>query len=188
MLDRARFPQALALNLAILLAVAGCSNLPTQPLAPSQPGSGAAVTGGEPAQVLGLFEGSKTSANSKTVVIGLLGGIVSVGDFTVIVPPAALLRTATITVTQPDLAHPVVNLSISPASANRFLLPVLLVANAGRMNPSLLSLATISYMNPATGNWETVPGCSVSLLGLTVTAPLSHFSTYRVSSGGKAGW
>jgi hypothetical protein len=118
----------------------------------------------------------------------VLGGIVSVGNFTVVVPPAALLRTATITVTQPDLARPVVNLSISPASANRFLLPVLLVADARPMNPSLLSIATIGYYNPTTGQWETVAGSAVSLLNITVTAPLWHFSTYRVQGGGKAGW
>jgi hypothetical protein len=33
-----------------------------------------------------------------------------------------------------------------------------------------------------------VPGSAVSLLNLTVSAPLWHFSTYRVQSGGKAGW
>jgi hypothetical protein len=91
-------------------------------------------------------------------------------------------------VSQPDLAHPVVNLSISPASANRFLLPVLLVANAKRLSPSLLSLACMSYYNPATAQWERVSGTSVSLLNLTVTAPLWHFSTYRVTVEGKAGW
>jgi hypothetical protein len=188
MLGRIRFPRGLALSLTVLLAAAGCSNLPTQPLALTQSGSGAVTTDGQPAQVLGLFEGSTTSTNTKSKVIGILGGTVSVGDFTLVVPPLALTQTATITVTQPDLARPVVNLSISPASANKFLLPVLLVANASRMNRSLLSVATISYLNPATGQWETVPGCTVNLLNLSVTAPLSHVSTYRVESGGKAGW
>ena len=188
MLGRIRFSRGLALSLTVLLAAAGCSNLPTQPLAPTQSGSGVVTTDGQPAQVLGLFEGSSTSTNTNSKVIGVLGGTVSVGDFTIVVPPLALTRTATITVTQPDLARPVVNLSISPATANGFLLPVLLVANASRMDRSLLAVAYISYLNPTTGKWETVPGCSVSLLGLTVTAPLSHFSTYRVESGGKAGW
>jgi len=111
----------------------------------------------------------------------------SVGNFTLVIPPAALLTTATITMSQPDLAHPVVNLSISPASANRFLLPVLLIADVKPMDRSLLSIATIGYYNPTTGKWEVVAS-TVSLLNLTVTAPLSHFSTYRVQGGGKAGW
>jgi len=178
--------------MAVLLAVAGCSNMPTAPQAAIQPGSSASTangTDGAPAQVLGLnLLGGSSSTTTKTVVVGLLGGVISVGDFTVVIPPLALTRTATITVSQPDLAHPFVNLSISPASANHFLLPVLLTANAKRLDPALLSLAYISYYNPATAQWERVPGVSVSLLNLTVTAPLSHFSTYGVFVGGKAGW
>jgi hypothetical protein len=187
---RTRFPQNLALGLAVMLAVAGCSDLPMKPsLAPEPETSTATATGAPAEEVLGLdLLGGSTSTTTKTVTIGLLGGVVSVGNFTVVIPPAALLRTATITVSQPDLARPVVNLSISPASANRFLLPVLLVANAKPMNPALLSVATIGYYNPTTGKWETVPGSTVSILNLTVTAPLWHFSTYRVQSGGKAGW
>jgi len=180
--------QTLTLFMVLLLALAGCSNMPTAPQAPS--GSAAGAAGGSSSQVLGLnlLGGSGSSATSKSVVVGLLGGVVSVGDFTVVIPPAALRQTATVTVSQPDLAHPVVNLSIAPASANGFLLPVLLVANAKKLDPSLLSVACISYYNPATGQWEKVDGGSISLLNLTVSAPLMHFSTYRVTVGGKAGW
>jgi hypothetical protein len=56
------------------------------------------------------------------------------------------------------------------------------------MDRSLLSVACISYYNPSTGKWEPVSGSVVSVATLTVSAPLSHFSTYRVESGGKAGW
>ena len=185
---RIRFPQRLALGLAVLLAVAGCSNLPTKPDFAVQSGSGVTVTNTEPSQVLGLnLGGGGSTQTSKTVVVGLLGGVVSVGNFTVVIPPAALLQTATVTVSQPDLSHPIVNLSISPASANHFLLPVLLIADVKPMNPTLLSVATIGYYNPATGQWETMAS-TVSLLNLTITAPLQHFSTYRVQAGGKAGW
>jgi len=185
MVRRVRVPQSLVLGLAVLLAVAGCSRMPTAPL--NQPDASASGTGGTPAQVLGLLEGGSSSANSKTVVIGILGGVVSVGDFTVLFPPAALTQRATVTVTQPDLNHPVVSLSISPASANHFLLPVLMTANAQRMDKALLSVACISYYNPTTGKWEDL-GSTVSILDLTVSTPLWHFSTYRVSSEGKAGW
>lgn len=179
--------QTLTLFMVLLVALAGCSNMPTAPQAPS--GSSAGATSGSSSQVLGLnLLGGSSSTTSKSVVVGLLGGVVSVGDFTVVIPPLALRQTATITVSQPDLAHPVVNLGIAPASANGFLLPVLLVANAKRLDPALLSVATISYYNPTTAQWERVPGGSISLLNLTVSAPLSHFSTYRVTVGGKAGW
>jgi hypothetical protein len=179
-----RIPRSFVLGLVFLLAVAGCSTMPTQPLSPS--GSQSAIGANGSAQTLSLLGGSSTTT-SKTAVIGLLGGSVSAGDFTVVFPPASLTQTATVTVSQPDPAHPVVNLSISPASANKFLLPVLLVANARPMDRTLLSTACISYYNPATGKWEDM-GSTVSLLDLTVSTQLWHFSTYRVTSGGKAGW
>src|SRR6266850_1405804 len=183
MLSPVRVSRGFVLGLTLLLAVAGCSNMPTAPV-PAQDSS--ASGGGTPAQILGLLGGG-SSTNSKTVVIGLLGGVVSAGDFTVVFPPAAVLSPVTVTVTQPDLAHSVVNLSISPLSANHFLLPVLLTANAKRMDRSLISIARISYYNPSTGKWEDLAS-TVNILGLTVSTPLFHFSTYRVSVDGKAGW
>ena len=184
MLRHVRVSRGFVLGLSLLLAVAGCSNMPTAPV-PTQ--ASGASGGGAPAQVLGLLGGGTSTTNSKTAVIGLLGGVVSAGDFTVVFPPAAVLRPVTVTVTQPDLAHSVVNLSISPASANHFLLPVLLTANATRMDHSLISIARISYYNPSTGKWEDLAS-TVNILGLTVSTPLFHFSTYRVSADGKAGW
>ena len=179
-----RVPQGLVLGFTLLLAFAGCSNMPTQPMPSSE--SAVSVTSDAPEQVLGF--GSTSTTTTKTKTIGLLGGTVSVGNFTVVFPPGALTTNATVTVSQPDLARPVVNLGISPASANKFLLPVILTANAKQMDRTLLSVACISYYNPTTQKWEDVTGSSVSLLNLTVSAPLWHFSTYRVSSGGKAGW
>jgi len=187
MLHHVRVPQGFVLGLTFLVALAGCSNMPTQPQALAEPESAVTVTGGaEPEQVLGL-DALGSTTTTKTKSIGVLGGVISAGDFTIVFPPAALTRTATVTVSQPDPARPVVNLSISPASANRFLLPVVLTANAKRMDQSLLSVACISYYNPTTQKWENLSS-TVSLLNLTVSAPLWHFSTYRVSAGGKAGW
>lgn len=174
---------AAVLLLAALILPAGCSNLPAPPTAPV-PSAGASSGGGS-AQVLALL-GSTSTTTTRT--IGVLGGIVSAGNFSVVVPPGALTTTASITVSQPDPAKPVVNLSIAPVSANKFLVPVVLTANASPMDRTLLSVAYIGWYNPATGMWERVPYCSVSLLNLTVSAPLWHFSTYRVESGGKAGW
>jgi len=184
-------PIAFALALAGLLAFAGCSNLPTKPAGLGAPDPSAAVTaGGSSSEILGLTPTttSTVSATTTRTVIGLLGGVVNAGDFTVVIPPGAIAGTAAVTVSQPDRLHPVVQLSIAPLSANRFNLPVLLVANARTMDRSLLSVAYLSYFNPATGQWERVSGSAVSVLNLTVTAPLWHFSTYRVESGGKAGW
>jgi hypothetical protein len=179
-----RVSRTIALGLALLMAAAGCSNMPTQPLSSTNVSASGSSSGS--AETLSLLGGGSTTS-TETKTIGLLGGKVSAGDFTVVFPAGALTQTATVTVSQPDLAHPVVNLSISPPSANRFLLPVLLTANASRMDRTLLSTACISYYNPATGKWENLAS-TVSVATLTVSTPLWHFSTYRVSSGGKAGW
>jgi hypothetical protein len=178
-----------SLILAIFVGAAGCSTLPTAPTAPSSSDVATTSTSATPSEVLGLESllGAST-ATTTTRQIGILGGIVSAGNFTVVIPAGALLRTATVTVSQPDPARPVVSLGIAPSSANKFLLPVLLVANAKSMDRTLLSVAYLSYYNPSTGRWERVSGSQVDLLGLTVSAPLWHFSVYRVESGGKAGW
>lgn len=167
----------------LLLALGGCSNMPTAPVLSSDSATSATGAAPAPEQAMDL---STTSA-SKTVVVGFLGGVVSAGDFTVVIPPAALRQTCAVTVTQPDVNHSTVQLSISPATANRFLLPVLLVGKLNRMDRSLVSTAHLSYYNPSTGQWEDLAS-TVSILNLTVTTPLAHFSTYRVTSGGKAGW
>lgn len=182
-----RHLRPLVLGLAVLLAAAGCSNLPTSPMAsnPSAP-----VTTGGSQQLLGLGDGliGSNSTTEATKTMTVLGGTLSAGDFTLVVPPLALRQTATITVRQPDPSKPVVELSISPATANGFRIPVLLAGNASKMDRSLVSVACISYWNPTTSAWEPVSGSTVSVATLTVSAPLSHFSTYRVESGGKAGW
>ena len=181
-----RHLRPLALVLAVLLAAAGCSNLPTSPMAssPSTP-----VTTGGSQELLGLGDGliGSTGTTEATKTLTVLGGTISAGDFTLVVPPLALSRTATITVRQPDPSKPVVELSIAPASANGFRVPVLLAGNASKMDRSLISVACISYWNPTTSQWEPLQS-TVSVATLTVSAPLSHFSTYRVESGGKAGW
>jgi len=126
------------------------------------------------------------SATSTKTISGLLGGTVSAGKFKVVIPPLALAGTATVTVTQSDLSKPVVELAITPASANRFRVPVTLIAQGSGLDLRTLSASYISYFNPATGTWQRVLGSTVDLKLLTVQAPLWHFSTYRVES--KAGW
>jgi hypothetical protein len=111
---------------------------------------------------------------------------VSAGQFKVVVPPGALREPATVTVRQPRLDQRVVVLSVSPASANGFLVPVLLVADCSDMNLNLLNLQTIYWWNPTLQRWDAVVNVQISLLGHSISAPLWHFSTYKV--GGKAGW
>jgi hypothetical protein len=189
----ARRTRLAAFALIAAAVIAGCSKLPTAPTlgandaAPGAPSSMTYVA--DPAETP---SGAPTSTDAQPIstsrdVNGLLGGVVRAGDFSVVVPPGAFFGTARITVTQPDGDALRTNLEISPASKNHFLLPVLLIADCrGKIDPRLISLSFISWFNPATQQWEQVPGCSVNVLNLTVQAPLWHFSSYRVDS--KASW
>ncbi|MEQ1834724.1 MAG: hypothetical protein ABL977_16890, partial [Candidatus Eisenbacteria bacterium] len=116
----------------------------------------------------------------------LVGGVVSAGRFKVVVPPGALRQRATITVTQRDPNGREVELGISPESANGFLLPVTLTANCADMPATLLRIQTIWWWNPIASRWDAVLNVQVNLLGRSVSAPLWHFSKYKVD--GKAGW
>jgi hypothetical protein len=116
------------------------------------------------------------------------GGTVQAGSFKVIIPPAALKADAIVTVRQAVAGSAEVELSITPEDRNGFRLPVLLVANASPIDRRLISTSYISWWDPGTRQWVRVPNCTVSVFNLTVTAPLMHFSTYRVENGGKAGW
>ena len=180
---------AFSLVLAAGLFVAGCSSLPsssnvTSPVDP------------EPASVDTLEAPAPAPAPSKPAVSvsrsvyirAALGGVVSAGNFSVIVPPLALPDDAIITVRQPDMTKPVVELSVTPEDRNAFRLPVVLVADVSPMDAPLVSVSYLSWWNPVASKWEPVDGSLVNVAGLRVQAPLMHFSTYRVESNGKAGW
>ena len=72
----------------------------------------------------------------------------------------------------------------------RALLPRALLARAllvfGLLSLPLLQQSEIQWLDPSTGQWVAVPGSVLNLAGLSLQAPLWHFSTYRV--GTKAGW
>lgn len=181
---------ALSLVLAAGLFVAGCSSLPTSPASsPSgtvQPGDGS-ESSGLVGELLSRPRASRP-ASSSVYIRALRGGTVSAGNFTVVIPPLALKADAIVTVRQEDPTKPEVDLSITPEDRNGFRLPVLLVADVRPMDSKLVSLSYLSWWNPETEAWERCPESSVSVLNLTVQAPLMHFSKYRVEQGGKAGW
>lgn len=185
--SRTRFQAALALM--ALIAGVGCSSLPTGPKPDVAP-DGASTGGAETAGTAGanptpiLFE----SATSSKPIYGVLGGRVSAGNFTVILPPSAVSSVVTVTVTQPDVSKPVVSLHITPASANKFKTPVTLVVDASRMSTDRLARATLTWHDPETGNWVPMSGCAVDLERRTIQAPLQHFSEYAIAVDGKAGW
>lgn len=177
------------LALVALIAVAGCSSLPTgpRPEVESQPAAagGTAAVGTVGAKLSPISTQLATSSKS---IYGALGGQVTAGNFTVVIPPSAISGTATVRVTQPDASKPYVSLEISPGSANKFRVPVILIANATPMTGEKLAEAYIAWFNPSTRKWEPMVSSEANLTNRTVICPLSHFSTYSVQSGGKAGW
>jgi hypothetical protein len=199
---RSRPGRHTALVVTALLVSAGCSSLPTSP--PEDRASRSATTaeaaesgGMEPIQLQEpLLPDSDPSpepmpvqsVQTNKLILGALGGQVKAGDFTVIIPPLAIKGAATVTVRQPDVDKPYVSLHVWPATANDFQVPVILVADASRMDEDLLKLAVISWYNPATGKWEPQSATTVNLLDKTVICPLGHFSDYAVEADGKAGW
>jgi hypothetical protein len=174
--------------------LAGCSQSPTAPMTARQPAGAASMSpepGPDSPPTITPTTGpdptvQPAGAESSRWLIPVLGGTVSAGQFRVVVPPGALRQRALVTVRQPRLDQRVVELEVSPASANGFLVPVLLVADCSDMDPQLLSLQTIWWWNPTAQRWDAVLNVQLNLLGRTLTAPLWHFSTYKV--GGKAGW
>jgi hypothetical protein len=120
------------------------------------------------------------------LINGLLGGTLQVGRFTLVVPPLAFSGSATISINVPDPSQMKVELNIWPASANHFRLPVVLSSNVAGVDVSLISKLETVWWDEEDGKWCPVNGSAVNVAGLTVYAPLYHFSTYGVQ--GKAGW
>lgn len=126
------------------------------------------------------------SVSNWAKIDGQQGGTLKAGRWTVTVPPGAYTGNATIFITVPDKSVIMCTLDISPASSNKFNIPVILTANcngAAASDPSSLGMA---WFNPSTWLWEPVTGSKADA-SWNVTAPLRHFSIYGVF-GGKAGW
>jgi len=184
---------------ALLSALVGCGSTLTGPQAPSNEAQAPADTTLSPPLLTVQQDGSTDFVQvegSQTVVAaipnpetasakidGLLGGKVACGRFTVIVPPGAYIGPATITITIPDPTIQVCDLSISPTTANHFVLPVRLVNDVKDCSVDATTLTTYWYDTTGT-KWVDMKAATDSGSG-TVTASLHHFSKYGT---GKAGW
>jgi len=141
--------------------------------------------GGSDAPVSQLIDAPTVAS---AVIHGKRGGQVGVGAFKVIVPPGAWNGNANVTVKQPNLSQPVVELSITPASKNAFKVPVTLVVNISRVDPARVGILGVSGLDMATGRWTAELGATVDLKTKTMSVRLWHFSHYRVDVGGQPGW
>jgi hypothetical protein len=115
---------------------------------------------------------------------GSVGGVVRAGRFGVKIPAGAFAGTAQVTVTMPDSTMMLCDLSISPASANLFKVPVKLVADLASTNLTDASTYTMYWYDPNRVLWKSLVAKSRTS-GTLVVTDLDHFSRY---ASGKAGW
>jgi hypothetical protein len=126
--------------------------------------------------------GQTSSASASAKIDGRKGGSLRCERFSILVPPGAYSGTATITMYLPNKDVLACDLSISPSSANNFVVPVQLGVDLKGMNVDP-STVVIYWYNPTTLTW--VSQLTMASSSPAVTALLSHFSTY---AAGKAGW
>jgi hypothetical protein len=125
-------------------------------------------------------------AKSKTFEIdGAVGGSCKHGRFQVTVPAGAWRGTASITISVPDQTKLACDLTISPATANGFAVPVVLTMKTKGCDPAVP--LTAGYFDPVSGKWTEVPGAYQDAVSKNVIVPLYHFSRYGALDG-RAGW
>lgn len=134
-----------------------------------------------PIRVPGLPRASRVT----TTVDGATGGVAQCGRFRVVVPPGAFYGKADLTIFVPDGTTLACDLSISPASANGFNVPVRLEMDAAGTTESGTLL--VGYFDPELGKWTRVPTSVDDPRTRTVSASLYHFSKYGCIPG-RAGW
>jgi hypothetical protein len=140
----------------------------------------------------GLFgttaEGSLTGS---ALIDGAQGGVVTVGRFSVIVPPGAFVGTGTVTINVPDQAVVACELDIDTPAAAGFDEQISLVANCqGVTNVDLSDCGTLQ-LDASASVWRSVDGSIVHLENSTVVAPVPQSSTsYGIANvlEGRAGW
>lgn len=152
-------------------------------------GGGSNYTGGQTGDLVilpGLCDSGALNGSAK--ISGDQGGSLTVGRYTVVVPPHAYGGDATISINVPDRAVLQCNLSINPVSSNHFAVPVNLVTSYDGGNVADPSSLVQVWFDESAGVWRQVPGSQVDTTNETVTTPLPHFSIYGIARGGKAGW
>jgi len=180
-----RIPQRAAAVIAVLLALAGCSMLPTAPNAPAKKVSAPSILGtGDivPQPITNTVDKTVSLVTSK-LIDGRVGGVVSAGRWKVVVPKGAYLGIGTITITVPDTTVDRCNLGIFPLSLNQFLQPVELRFLCSSMKEA--DTRDMRWWNPAIQSFVVIKSWPNDT-DVSRCAPLKHFSTYM--SGGKAGW
>ena len=120
------------------------------------------------------------------LINGAQGGKVTVGRFTVDVPPGAFKGTATILIAVPDPRRLQCTLDIMPVLEG-FDLPVKLTVDAAGGDVADANDWVLVTWDVKTQSWQKLPGAIGSAATMEVTGWLPHFSQWGVVDS-KAGW
>lgn len=148
------------------------------------------LTGPAPSRATaGTLVSTVTGATSSLLTVtktidGLTGGSVSNGRWTIRMPAGAFVGVGKVSLGVGSASATACELGILPIGLNRFAVPATLVAQFPRGTD--LSGCVIERYEPATNRWQAVAGSRADSNTGQVSAPLDHFSSYRVQ--GKSGW
>jgi hypothetical protein len=111
-----------------------------------------------------------------------VGGLVTIGRYSVLVPPGALASTTVITIIVRE-EEGYVSCELLPHGTT-FAKPVTLRMDIRETDLAATTSVTIYWLNDATATWVDVGG-TLDPSGLTVSTNLNHFSRF---AAGRAGW
>ena len=114
-------------------------------------------------------------AVTDSATIGPLGGMITFGPHTLLIPPGALLRQTTITATAPADGH--LTAVLQPEGL-QFLVPATLTLGYSQCNPQPSSSLSIVYLNGPLGQILQWLPSILHLDSHTVSALIGHFSVY----------
>jgi len=178
----------IALTGLAAFTLVGCSELPTAPR--SEEAAQASTSNPLPASATASISSivdDVTGLIVKTVeLVGSVGASVTGGRWTVVLPPSAVDGNGSVTLATPSATSSICQLEITPADKNHFNVPATLRVDCRGVPIYRLARYVILWHDPSTGAWVPVKGSGVDLAAGTVSAPLQHFSQYKVDT--KAGW
>ena len=175
-----------AVTVMVGFTLAGCSGLP------SSPGNNG-IKNPEFVRATRAPVGALSSASTlssltgSASIDGAVGGRLTVGRFTLVIPRGAFQGPATVSITVPDSGVVHCELGIEPPTANSFAVPVILRSDCSGTNALLANRLTQLWFDEQALLWREVPGSQPDVVNFDVVAPLQHFSEYGVTEG-KAGW
>jgi hypothetical protein len=131
-----------------------------------------------------LVECPESTSSTASTLLGPLGGVLSAGGATVIVPQGALLEPVNVTLTVPASQYVEIDVSVSGVDHFLFELPVTVVISYARCNRSNLDRGSLTawYIDRASKTLLAPMGGVDNKLLRTVTFTTGHLSGYALAN------